>query len=92
MLSVLRDETGDEEIDINLIKHVTDRPGHDRRYAIDSGKIQSELGWTPKTRFSDGLKMAIRWYLNNRQWVDRVMSGEYQKFPKLKKNNKFVKL
>jgi len=78
LLSVLREETGDEDIDESLIQHVTDRPGHDRRYAIDSGKLQRELGWTPQTRFSDGLKMTVRWYLKNREWLARLVSGEYK--------------
>jgi len=78
LLSILREETGDEDIDEKLIQYVTDRPGHDRRYAIDSGKIQRELGWRPETRFSDGLKMTVRWYLNNTAWLARVVSGEYK--------------
>lgn len=77
LISILREETGDEGIDETLIQHVPDRPGHDRRYAIDSGKIQRELGWTPETRFSDGLRMTVRWYLQNTGWLARVLSGEY---------------
>jgi dTDP-glucose 4,6-dehydratase len=62
----------------SLIQFVDDRPGHDRRYAIDSGKIQRELGWTPKETFDTGLRKTIRWYLENQTWVERVMSGAYR--------------
>ncbi len=51
-----------------MIEFVTDRKGHDRRYAIDATKIENELGWTPKTRFEDGLKKTIDWYLENKSW------------------------
>ena len=61
----------------SLIKYVTDRPGHDRRYAIDSGKIQSELGWKPKYTFETGIAETIQWYLDNREWWEKVKSGEY---------------
>ncbi len=61
-----------------LITFVKDRPGHDRRYAIDSSKIQRELGWHPSESFETGLEKTIRWYLDNRGWIDRVKSGEYQ--------------
>ena len=62
----------------SLITFVNDRPGHDRRYAIDSGKIQRQLGWTPKETFATGLKKTIRWYLDHQTWVERVMSGAYR--------------
>ncbi len=61
-----------------LIQFVTDRPGHDQRYAIDAGKIQSELGWRPRHDFDDGLRQTVRWYLDNRGWWERVMSGAYR--------------
>jgi dTDP-glucose 4,6-dehydratase len=61
-----------------LIEFVTDRPGHDQRYAIDAGKIARELGWRPKYRFEDGLRETVRWYLDNRGWWERVMSGAYR--------------
>ncbi|MBV8411140.1 MAG: dTDP-glucose 4,6-dehydratase [Alphaproteobacteria bacterium] len=61
-----------------LIEFVTDRPGHDQRYAIDAGKIARELGWRPKYRFEDGLRATVRWYLYNRSWWERVMSGAYR--------------
>ncbi|MDR1372671.1 MAG: dTDP-glucose 4,6-dehydratase [Dysgonamonadaceae bacterium] len=67
-------------INDNLITFVKDRLGHDRRYAIDPAKISSELGWTPETRFADGIVKTIRWYLENQNWVDEVTSGDYQKY------------
>lgn len=63
-----------------LITFVKDRPGHDRRYAIDAGKIERELNWTPRTRFEDGLRETIRWYLDNMEWVAEVRSGAYQEW------------
>jgi dTDP-glucose 4,6-dehydratase len=63
-----------------LITYVKDRPGHDRRYAIDSGKIQRELGWTPQHDFASGIERTIRWYLDHLDWCQRVRSGEYQAF------------
>jgi dTDP-glucose 4,6-dehydratase len=62
-----------------LITHVTDRPGHDPRYAIDAAKIRSQLGWTPKITFEAGLESTIRWYLENRTWCERVQSGVYRR-------------
>jgi dTDP-glucose 4,6-dehydratase len=62
----------------SLITYVKDRPGHDTRYAIDAGKIQRELGWTPQETFATGLEKTIRWYLDNRQWWQRVLDGSYQ--------------
>ena len=62
----------------SLITYVTDRKGHDMRYAIDPTKIHNELGWLPETRFEDGIKKTINWYLNNREWWETIISGEYQ--------------
>ncbi len=61
-----------------LIKFVTDRPGHDARYAIDAGKIKTELGWHPRHSFDSGLRETVRWFLDNRPWWERVMSGAYR--------------
>jgi len=61
-----------------LIGFVKDRPGHDRRYAIDAGKIQNELGWKPRERFDTGLRKTVEWYLDHMKWVDNVTSGEYR--------------
>jgi dTDP-glucose 4,6-dehydratase len=63
-----------------LIRHVQDRPGHDRRYALDISKIERELGWTPQVTFEEGLKRTVRWYLENRDWWSRVKSGEYREY------------
>ena len=62
----------------NLIRYVKDRPGHDRRYAIDASRIASELNWTPQQDFQSGLELTIRWYLDNPTWVSRVQSGKYR--------------
>jgi dTDP-glucose 4,6-dehydratase len=64
----------------SLIKFVTDRPGHDRRYAIDASRIKAELGWEPSRTFEVGLGETIRWYLDNRTWWERVKGGEYRKY------------
>lgn len=63
-----------------LIRFVSDRPGHDRRYAIDPTKIHSELGWLPTTSFDEGIKKTIAWYLENREWWENIINGEYQNF------------
>jgi dTDP-glucose 4,6-dehydratase len=63
-----------------LITFVKDRPGHDRRYAIDAGKIKEELGWTPSVQFEDGFRETARWYLENTEWLDRVVSGAYRQY------------
>lgn len=62
----------------SLIRFVPDRPGHDQRYAIDAGKIERELGWTPKETFETGLEKTVRWYLDNREWWSRVLDGSYR--------------
>ena len=64
----------------SLITHVTDRKGHDMRYAIDPTKIHNELGWLPETKFADGIKKTIQWYLDNREWWETIISGEYQNY------------
>jgi dTDP-glucose 4,6-dehydratase len=64
----------------SLITHVTDRKGHDMRYAIDPTKIHNELGWLPETKFADGIKKTIKWYLDNKSWWENIISGEYQKY------------
>lgn len=65
---------------IKLITYVTDRPGHDRRYAIDATKINKELGWSPSVTFEEGLAETIDWYLNNEEWLNNVTSGDYKKY------------
>ena len=64
----------------SLITYVTDRKGHDMRYAIDSTKIHNELGWLPETKFRDGIKKTIQWYLDNKPWWEEIISGEYQNY------------
>ncbi|OON99693.1 MAG: dTDP-glucose 4,6-dehydratase [Epulopiscium sp. Nele67-Bin004] len=64
----------------DLIKYVQDRPGHDRRYAIDNSKITRELGWSPSYTFEQGIKETIDWYLNNKQWIEQIVSGDYMKY------------
>ncbi|MCD4679692.1 MAG: GDP-mannose 4,6-dehydratase, partial [Bacteroidales bacterium] len=63
-----------------LITYVTDRAGHDLRYAIDAGKIAKELGWKPSLDFEEGLNKTVNWYLKNEEWMDRVVNKEYQKY------------
>ena len=66
--------------DMNLITYVTDRPGHDARYAIDSRKLQRELGWEPSLQFEEGIERTVRWYLDNEEWVDNITSGEDERY------------
>ena len=66
--------------DESLITYVTDRKGHDLRYAIDPAKIKRELGWEPETRFSDGIRKTIRWYLDHQAWWQEILNGEYQRY------------
>ena len=75
-------EQVDSTVDEQLIRYVTDRKGHDRRYAIDPGKIQTELGFWPETAFEDGIRKTIEWYLDNKGWTERVTSGAYQNYYK----------
>jgi dTDP-glucose 4,6-dehydratase len=63
-----------------LITFIKDRPGHDRRYAIDASKINKELGWKPSVTFEEGLSQTIDWYLENTEWLKHVTSGEYTKY------------
>jgi len=65
-----------------LITYVTDRAGHDLRYAIDSTKLKNELGWEPSLQFEEGIKKTVQWYLENKEWMDRVTSGDYQDYYK----------
>ena len=64
--------------DMNLITYVTDRKGHDMRYAIDSRKLQEELGWEPSLQFEEGIEKTVQWYLENQEWIDSITSGDYQ--------------
>ncbi|MBR6491266.1 MAG: dTDP-glucose 4,6-dehydratase [Bacteroidales bacterium] len=69
-----------EGADSDLITFVTDRAGHDMRYAIDSTKLKRELGWEPSLQFEEGIEKTVRWYLNNQEWMDTITSGDYQKY------------
>lgn len=73
-------KTDISNINHNLIKFVKDRKGHDKRYAIDPTKIRNELGWYPETKFEDGIVKTIKWYLENQDWVENVVSGDYQEY------------
>ena len=75
-------ETIDTYPDMDLITYVTDRAGHDLRYAIDSTKLQKELGWEPSLQFEEGIEKTVKWYLDNQEWMDNVTSGEYQNYYK----------
>ena len=66
--------------DLGLITYVTDRPGHDARYAIDSSKLQRELGWEPSLQFEEGIEKTVKWYLEHQEWLDNITSGEYEKY------------
>jgi len=63
-----------------LITFVKDRAGHDMRYAIDSSKIQEELGWQPSLQFEEGIEKTVDWYLDNSEWLENIMSGDYEKY------------
>lgn len=65
---------------MNLITFVTDRAGHDLRYAIDSSKLQKVLGWGPSLQFEEGIEKTVRWYLENQEWLDNVTSGDYNRY------------
>ena len=73
-------ETIETYPDMDLITYVTDRAGHDLRYAIDSSKLQRELGWEPSLQFEEGIERTVRWYLDNQPWMDNVTSGDYQRY------------
>ena len=73
----LKRKSGESEA---LTTYVKDRPGHDRRYAIDAAKINKELGWKPSVTFEEGLSQTIDWFLQNQEWLQHVTSGEYQKY------------
>ncbi|MBO4761959.1 MAG: dTDP-glucose 4,6-dehydratase [Lachnospiraceae bacterium] len=77
IIKIILKELGKPE---SLITFVTDRKGHDLRYAIDPTKIHNELGWLPQTRFADGIKQTIRWYLENKEWWEEIVSGEYREY------------
>ena len=77
VVKIILKELGKSE---DLIRYVTDRPGHDMRYAIDPTKIHNELGWLPETKFEDGIKKTIKWYLDNKEWWQHIINGEYKDY------------
>lgn len=77
VVKIILKELGKSE---DLIRYVTDRPGHDMRYAIDPAKIHNELGWLPETKFEDGIKKTIKWYLENKDWWQHIINGEYKDY------------
>jgi len=90
LLSLVAEKTGrDKESLRHLITFVKDRPGHDRRYAIDPSKIERELGWTPETGFEEGLANTVDWYLSHRLWWERIISGEYRDYYKTQYGERF---
>ncbi len=81
IINCINEETG-KNIDYNIIEYVKDRKGHDRRYAIDASKIENKLGWYPETKFEDGIKKTIKWYLDNAKWLNNITSGSYKDYYK----------
>lgn len=82
IIKIMSDMMQDNEISDILIKHITDRAGHDRRYAIEADKIKKDLGWKPEIAFDFGIHKTIQWYINNSSWLNNVTSGEYKKYYK----------
>ena len=68
------------DISLNQLRYVNDRKGHDLRYAIDSHKLNRELGWEPSPQFEEGIEKTVRWYLDNQEWMDHITSGEYENY------------
>lgn len=84
LLFIIAEKTEkDRDALMNLIAFVKDRPGHDRRYAIDPSKIEKDLGWKPEVSFDEGLSKTVDWYLSNRSWWERIISGEYMEYYKI---------
>ena len=78
---IMDNKLGREEgTSAKLITYVTDRPGHDQRYAIDATKLNKELGWSPSLQFEEGLEKTVDWYLSNEEWVNHVTSGNYKNY------------
>jgi dTDP-glucose 4,6-dehydratase len=72
----------------NLITYVTDRAGHDLRYAIDSSKLKDELGWQPSLQFEEGIEKTVAWYLDNKEWLENITTGDYKEYYKKNYKNK----
>ena len=82
LIAAVRDLTGDPGVSEDLIRFVGDRPGHDRRYAIDATKSIARLGWLPQTGFDEGLEATVKWYLDNREWTENIVNGSYRDYYK----------
>lgn len=80
IIDIVARATGDKEVSDKLISYVGDRPGHDRRYAIDARKAMRILGWRPQVDFAEGLEETVRWYLDNRKWVTDIVNGDYRDY------------
>ncbi len=81
LCEIIAEETGAEVSELlGLVTYVTDRPGHDLRYAIDATKVRNECGWEPKETFDTGIRKTVRWYMDNSEWVEQVRTGEYRKW------------
>ena len=79
LCEIAAEETGVQSNEYkDLITYVRDRPGHDRRYAIDCNKIKNELGWQQSVSFEEGLKLTVRWYLENDKWIENIVTGDYR--------------
>ena len=76
-----------EGADMDLITYVTDRAGHDLRYAIDRTKLQKELGWEPSLQFEEGIEKTVKWYLDNQDWLDNIINGDYKNYYDTQYNN-----
>ena len=74
------DDPRKKNVSYDLITYVTDRKGHDRRYAIAPDKIKAEVGWYPETKFEDGIKKTVKWYLDHLDWMENITSGDYQNY------------
>jgi len=91
ILLKIAEKTGiDEKSLLKLIEFVKDRPGHDRRYAIDPSRMESEFGWRPETNFEEGISGTVDWYLSNRNWWKRIISGEYMRYYKMQYGQRMV--
>ena len=80
IISILSEKIPESDISESLISFVEDRKGHDRRYAIDSSKIQTELGWKPAVSFEEGILKTVEWYLNNQEWLKSILNEDYQNY------------
>lgn len=80
LCAIVDEKLKNNQDSVQLIEYIKDRPGHDKRYAIDSTKLQKELGWKPETDFRKGLELTVDWYLQNKNWLDNVTSGEYMNY------------